>query len=60
MKKVIGVSDYKVYTKPDGVMRVCYHHVEIALFLKEKTKELIEYITTAPPENKLSFLKAFF
>ena len=60
MKNLLDVSDYKTYTTPEGVKRISYHNVEIATFIRRKADELLNYISSAPREHKLSFLKAFF
>lgn len=60
MKENLGVTDYKFHKKEDGVMRVSYHHVEIASFMKIKSLELLEYIQTAPIKHKIAFLRAFY
>jgi|SRR3989344_5612572 len=61
MNKYLNVSDYKIYkNRRTGVVRIAYHNVEIASFIKIKTKELLEYILFAPQNQKISFLQAFF
>lgn len=61
MKKYLKVEDYKIYTNTyTGVIRVAYHNVEIAGFVKTKIQELLEYIPSAPTTQKISFLRAFF
>lgn len=60
MAKQMSVSDYKTYDTTGGVKRVCYFHVEIASFVRQKADELVQYIITAPKNHKLSFLQAFF
>ncbi|MGC9599477.1 MAG: LAGLIDADG family homing endonuclease [Minisyncoccia bacterium] len=60
MDTVLGVSDYKLLRKPDGVLRVSYHHVEIAAFLRQKVRELLSYIRGGSYEEKTAFLKAFY
>ena len=61
MKKYFNVSDYKKYNNiTTGVVRIAYHHVEIASFVRKKADELLDYIPHAPFEHKISFLKAFF
>lgn len=61
MEKYLKVEDYKIYTNTyTGVIRVAYHNVEIAGFIKTKIQELLEYIPSAPTTHKISFLRAFF
>ena len=60
MKDFIVVSDYKIYKSPENVIRIAYHHVEIATFIRSKADDLLGYISSAPYEHKISFLKAFF
>jgi len=61
MKICLDVNDYKIYKNNfTGVTRVAYHNVEIAIFIKQKTLELLDYILYAPDDQKLSFLSSFF
>jgi len=60
MERIISIKDYKVYDSSGGVKRVCYFHVEVASFIRQKASELLKYIVSAPDSHKISFLQAFF
>ena len=60
MEELMRVSDYKSYKDRNGVIKLCYYHVEIATFFKQKALELIAYIPDACEEDKIAFLKAFY
>lgn len=60
MAKLMNVSDYKLYDTLGGVKRVCYFHVEVASFIKNRGQGLLDYIVSAPESHKISFLRAFF
>lgn len=60
MDELIGTADYKMYIGKDDVIKVGWYHVEIANFLQRKAVELLGYISDAPDDEKIAFLKAFF
>lgn len=61
MKSLLNVSDYKIYQNPvTGVSKICYFNVEIAAFIKQKSKELMNYISLGSKEEKIAFLRSFF
>lgn len=60
MKKFLSVDDYKIYHDHNGVTRLAYHHVELAVFIRDKTIELLNYILSAPKVERIAFLRSFF
>jgi hypothetical protein len=60
MDELIGTSDYKLHTDKNGVIKIGYHNVEIANFVRNKASELLKYISDAPDDEKIAFLRSFF
>ena len=61
MAKAIGVTDCKSYKNiHTGVIKLCYFNVEIASFINNKIRKLLEYIPSATTDEKIYFLRAFF
>ena len=60
MKKILDVSDYKIYQDSNDVTRLAYHNVELVVFMRGKTTELLNYILSASKVEKISFLRSFF
>ena len=61
MKGVLNVDDFKIYKDiRTEVYKLCYFHVELAAFVKQKSQDLFNYINSASSEEKQSFLQAFF
>lgn len=58
-KTLFGIEPRK-YLRKNGVIQLGYIHVELGRFMLAKAKELKEYILTAPKNEKVVFLKAFF
>ena len=60
MKKILDVGDYKRYHDRNDVTRLAYHNVELVVFIRDKTTELLNYILYASKMEKISFLRSFF
>ena len=60
IKKILGVDDYKIYRDRNNVTRLAYHNVELVVFMRNKTTELLNYIYSAPKIEKITFLRSFF
>ncbi len=60
MKKILGVNDYKIYQDHNDVTRLAYHNVELVVFIRNKTIELLNYILSASKLEKIAFLRSFF
>lgn len=60
MKKILNVDDYKIYQDHNGVTRLAYHNVELVVFIKDKTTELLNHILFAPKAERIAFLRSFF
>ncbi|HEY4474419.1 MAG TPA: LAGLIDADG family homing endonuclease [Candidatus Paceibacterota bacterium] len=60
IKNILDVDDYKMYQDRNDVIRLAYHNVELVVFIKDKTIELLNYILSAPKVEKIAFLQSFF
>ena len=60
MKKILDIDDYKTYHDHNDVTRLAYHNVELTVFIRYKTTELLNYILSAPKVEKIAFLQSFF
>lgn len=60
MKKILNVDDYKRYQDYNNVTRLAYHNVELVVFIRDKTTELLNYILSASKAEKVAFLQSFF
>ena len=60
MKNILDISDHKTYQDDNGVTRLAYHNVELVVFLRNKTTELLNYILSASKVEKIAFLRSFF
>src|SRR3989344_1185465 len=50
----------KIYNSKNGVTRIAYHNVELSVFLKNKSEQLIADILKLPVNFQREFLRAFF
>ncbi len=49
------------YTNPlTGVLRISYHNVALALYMKSKARELLQNVRNLPDNLKVEFVLAFF
>lgn len=60
MRQVFNLKPYDWLNKETGVYRISYYYVELADYIRNKTRELKNYIRTAPLSEKKIFLNAFF
>jgi len=60
MKKVFNLKPRLSLNTVSGVYRASYYYVELAIYMHQKSKELIEYIKQAKIKEQIIFLKAFF
>ena len=59
MRFIYDFPPRRVESTP-GVWRISYHNVELATYVRQKSKELLHWISAAPAEYRRAFLKSFF
>jgi len=59
-KLVYKYPPKKIRVEKSNVIRISYHNVELAAFIKNKSRELLQYIQISPKKYKRQFLKSFF
>ncbi|MBI3305001.1 hypothetical protein HYZ80_01595 [Candidatus Parcubacteria bacterium] len=59
MRRVYDHQPRELESTP-GVYRISYYNVELAAYLQGKADELLQRISIAPQELKLTFLRSFF
>jgi len=60
MKKIFNLKPRYRFYKESGVHRISYHYIELADYVRERAKELNEYIKTVSLQEKRIFLRVFF
>lgn len=60
MYSIFNLNSYDKFYRESGVYRISYHHVELAGYLRKKSRELKQYIKTTISSEKRIFLQAFF
>lgn len=60
MKKIFNLIPRELFNKETGVHRISYHYVELADYMRKKSKELKKLIRIISLKEKKIFLKAFF
>ncbi len=59
--RLIYVFEPTQYTNPGtGVLRISYHNVALAIYMKKKARELLHKILHTPLNLKREFVRAFF
>jgi len=59
-KYVYKYPPKEMINEKSGVITISYFNVELSKLINQRSKELIEYIKSAPKEHKRIFLKSFF
>lgn len=60
MERIFSLHPRNSLNKDTDVYRISYHYVELADYIRKKTKELRQHIKTFSPVKKKIFLQAFF
>lgn len=60
MQAVFSLKPYDKFYEETGVHRISYHYVELASYMRKKSKQLKKYIKASSLPEKRIFLKAFF
>lgn len=60
MREIYDYKPKRYLNKTTGVFRIGYHNVELAVYLKNKSKQLLETANLLPRPLKREFIKTFF